>query len=93
MEEKNGYHGNKNYRKGRRKEYKICNQLKEAGFDITQRTAGSRSPFDVIAIHKKRKLILLIQCKPDDFAKTQELKILKENEDLNGMFKVRFIIQ
>ena len=92
MEEKNGYHGNKNYRKGRRKEYKICNQLKEAGFDITQRTAGSRSPFDIIAIHKRRRLILLVQAKPDNISITQKKKIFIKNMDLDGNYKVRFKI-
>ena len=43
---------NKNYIKGRRKEYKICKKLIEKGFDIAQRTAGSHSPIDIIVINK-----------------------------------------
>ena len=56
---------NPNYVKGRKKEYAICKRLRERGYDIVQRTAGSRSPFDVIAINKARKTIVLIQSKPE----------------------------
>ena len=48
---------NKNYIKGRRKEYKICKMLREDGYDIVQRTAGSHSPVDIIAICKENKKI------------------------------------
>ena len=46
---------NKAYQKGRRKEYKVCNELKEEGYDIAQRSAGSHSPIDVWAINKDKK--------------------------------------
>ena len=76
---------NKNYTKGRRKEYKICNQLKSEGWIIVQRTAGSHSPIDVFAIKKGK--IKLVQAKPDNFNAS---KILKELNWLNGKFKVEF---
>lgn len=80
---------NKNYLKGRRKEYKICNNLKAKGY-IAQRTAGSHSPFDVIAIDTKTRIIYLIQAKPDSMSENLKKKIKKENELLEGLFIVRF---
>jgi len=77
---------NRNYEKGRRKEYKIRNELIEEGYDIAQRSAGSHSPIDVFAICKKTKTILLIQSKPDDYDK----KEYEEYNWLNGKFKVKF---
>ena len=78
---------NKNYVKGRRKEYKITNQLKEEGWDIVQRTAGSHSKVDIIAINKKLRVIKLIQAKPDDFNSN---KIEEECRWLNNVFRVEF---
>ena len=56
---------NPNYIKGRRKEYKIIKTMKQLGYQIAQRTAQSRSPFDVIAINTLTREIKLIQSKPD----------------------------
>lgn len=83
---------NKNYLKGRRKEYKICDLYKNKGFDIVQRTAGSHSPFDIIAVDKKKKMISLIQCKPDNLSAKQTNKIIDENKELNGIYKTSFIV-
>ena len=81
---------NKNYLKGRRKEWKTCKELKEDGFIIAQRSAGSHSPIDVFAINKEKKLIKFIQCKPDNYVDDE---IMKEwgwiNEEANN-FKVSF---
>ncbi len=81
---------NPNYIKGRRKEYAICKALKEQGFDIAQRTAGSHSPIDVIAISKDKRLIKLIQAKPTNYPQAQTKKLLIENKDLNGEYAVEF---
>jgi len=83
---------NKNYIKGRRKEYKIVHNLKDKGWDIAQRTANSRSPFDVIAINIKEKKIRLIQSKPDDMNATRQQKIRDDNKELNGEFNVSFSV-
>ena len=70
--------GNSNYRKGRRKEYMICDNLKSEGFDIVQRTKGSHSPFDIIAINKTLRVIKFIQSK----------RTLKENMNfVDGLLK------
>ena len=83
---------NKNYQKGLRKEYKICKQYRNLGYDIVQRTAGSHSPVDVFAIDKKNKNIVFIQAKPDSMSVKQKEKLLKEQEDLKGKYKIYFFV-
>ena len=85
--------GNANYKKGRRKENYICEKLKRNGWTIAQRSAGSHSPIDVFAFHKENKRIKLIQSKPNNFSKSQEKKILEENDWLNGKFEVEFVVE
>jgi len=84
---------NKNYVKGRRKEYQIVKELKEWGFDIAQRTAGSKSPIDIFAIHKKTKTILFIQAKPDNYSQSKIDKLKKELGYLSGMWSVEFAVR
>jgi len=81
---------NKNYEKGRRKEYKVCEKLKQEGCEIAQRTAGSHSPFDVIGIDLNDKVIKLIQAKPDNY-KSEEIE--EKWKNLNGGFKVEFEVR
>lgn len=81
---------NANYVKGRAKEYKVCKNLKENGFDIAQRSAGSHSPIDIFAIKRDEKIIKFVQCKPDNFSKTEANKILSDLGYLKGIWKVEF---
>ena len=84
---------NKNYQKGRRKEYTITDRLKKEGFEIAQRTAGSHSPIDIVAINKETKEIKFIQVKVGEISYTEHTKIHKEMEWLNkGKFEVSFEI-
>ena len=83
---------NKNYLKGRTKEYAIVKQLKAEGFEIAQRTAGSHSPIDVFAINKFTRVIKFIQAKPDNFSEKEKRKINNELSWLNNMFRVEFEI-
>ena len=85
--------GNKNYIKGRRKEYQICNKLREEGFDVVQRSAGSHSPVDIIAIRKADKKIKLVQSKPNTMLDNAIKKILEDNDWMNGKFNVEFIVK
>ena len=78
------------YVKGRRKEYKIVKELKDQGYTIVQRTAGSHSPIDVIAINKETRTIRLIQAKPDGF---NSVKIERELYWLNNVFRVEFSLE
>lgn len=88
------------YKKGRRKEYAICEQLKKEGFDIVQRTAGSHSPIDIIAIDTTNKVITLIQCKRTINKEMSYIdgklkrKIEEENKELNNkVFRVYFKVK
>lgn len=83
---------NTNYVKGRRKEYSIVKEYRLLGYDLVQRTAGSHSAIDVIAIDKENKVITLIQSKPDTMNKGEIDKIISLNKGLNGEFKVSFIV-
>ncbi len=84
------------YKKGRRKEYKIVEDLKKQGYDIVQRTAGSHSPVDIIAINKLTKTIKLIQSKR---TMNQNMNYINPNLKtnietglrwLNNIFRVEF---
>jgi len=81
--------GNKAYDKGRRKEYNMVHVLKKKGW-IAQRTAGSHSFFDIIAVHKKDRKILLLQAKPDTMSDAVKYKLEDEYWWVNGGFEVRF---
>ena len=81
---------NKNYIRGRRKEYQITKKYKDLGYEIAQRSAGSHSPIDVFAIDKETKTIMLIQSKPDSMSDNAKKKIIDEHKWLNGQFKVIF---
>lgn len=84
---------NKNYIKGRRKEYKIVKQLKDNGYEISQRSAGSHSPIDVFAINRTTRTIKLIQAKPDSMSDKKRQDILNENNWLNNVFRVEFSVE
>lgn len=81
---------NKNYVKGRNKEYRICAQLKAEGYEIAQRSAGSHSPIDVFAIRKSDKKIKFIQSKPENYGKTASERIINDLEYLRGSWTVEF---
>ena len=80
---------NKNYVKGRRKEYRIVHALRDRGF-IAFRSAGSHSPVDVVAISTKESKIRLIQAKPDAMSEAAKKRLEEEHKDLNGTFEVEF---
>lgn len=81
---------NKNYLKGRRKEYKIRDELRAEGFDIVQRSAGSHSPIDVFAINRLTRVIKLVQSKPESMPESERNKIREDLSWLNGGFRVEF---
>jgi Holliday junction resolvase len=84
---------NKNYIKGRNHEYEIIRHLKQDGYDIAQRTAGSHSQIDVIAINKETKEILLIQAKPNNLSESAIDSLCSSSDWLNGEFKVKFEVR
>ena len=78
------------YKKGVRKEQELCRKLRSEGWDIAQRTAGSKSPFDIIAIQRSTGEIILIQCKSDKMPDSQKERIEKEHSWLTCDWSVRF---
>jgi len=80
---------NKNYEKGRRKEYKVMHSLRNEGY-IAFRSAGSHSPIDVVGIRGSDNKIKLVQCKPDSMSENAKNKLYEANKALNGTFEVEF---
>jgi Holliday junction resolvase len=62
---------NKNYRRGRRFEYKLKKELEKYGF-LVVRSAGSRSPFDLVALNQS--YIFFIQLKYNKKISKQEFE-------------------
>ncbi len=83
---------NKNYEKGRNKEYRVATHFRDRGYAIAQRTAGSHSPFDIIAIDPINKIIKLIQVKSSEMPTRQKSEDLKANSELNGDYSVEYLI-
>lgn len=82
---------NRNYEKGRRKEYKIVHKERDKD-RLAFRSAGSHSPIDVVSIDVNSKQIYLIQSKPNSMSENAKNKIIKKNELLNGTFNVSFVV-
>lgn len=83
---------NKSYNKGRRKEYKIVHEYEDLGCRISQRTAGSHSPIDVLAVDEENNKIFFIQSKPDNFSRKKEKELKEKNKGLNGTFEAEFLV-
>lgn len=81
---------NRNYINGRRKEYKVMQQLKKIGCDIVFRSAGSHSEIDVIGIDIKGRRIFTIQCKPKSLSANKREEILQRNTLLNNNYLMTF---
>jgi len=80
------------YEKGVRKERAFVNQARRAG-NLALRSAGSHSPIDVVIIDRQRKIVRLIQCKPDNITPAHRERILKEINIPEGMYKVEVGVQ
>ena len=83
---------NKNYLRGRAKEYRITDAERKLG-RLAFRSAGSHSPIDVVSIDCKTKRIFFIQSKPKSYSPNKIKKLLDENINLNGLFDVVFIVR
>ena len=64
---------NNNYKKGRRNEYRTMRLLEASGY-LCFRTAGSHSPFDVVAVNSCG--ILLVQCKSNEWPSPAECETI-----------------
>ena len=81
---------NNNYIKGRKREYKEMQRLRENGCDIVFRSAGSHSEIDVIGINTKTLEIFTIQCKPESLSTNKRDEIALRNRLLNNIYVVTF---
>ena len=76
---------NKNYQSGRNFEHRVKKHLEQKGYYV-MRSAGSKSPFDLIAVPMNNVLlpdVLLIQCKHGaKISKSEKKEIAK----MNNMF-------
>ena len=78
------------YRKGRRKEYAIMDAARDAG-KFAMRSSGSHGQIDVIIIDPILKKIELIQAKSgSSFKPWMKVKLMRDNEHLNGIYEVTF---
>ena len=80
---------NKNYLKGRRREWKIKRELEKEG-NIVLRCAGSHGFCDLVAIDKSSNMIKFIQCKPKNFSKNKKEELVKEYDWVYDIWSCRF---
>jgi Holliday junction resolvase len=73
------------YLKGRRYEYYVASLYTQKGYFV-RRVAGSKGPFDLIAIHPEKGEILLIQVKKRGPIRQEERKRLSE---FRGVYTVK----
>lgn len=73
---------NRNYLKGRTKEYKLKKELEREG-KIVLRTAGSHGFADLISVDPKTLNIGFIQCKPNNFSEKEKNKLMSKYDFLN----------
>lgn len=83
---------NRNYLNGKAKEHRVKKKLVDEGY-IVVRSAGSKSPFDLVAINKETKTIKIIQCKPKSFSDNKKKELMEEYAWLNTMFKCAFEVR
>ena len=82
---------NPKYIKGRAREYAIMHNYKRRGW-IVLRSAGSHSPFDVVAVNKEKKQITFIQSKAGAFSKANRKALVDGYSWLNDEFLCKFIL-
>ncbi len=85
---------NKAYKRGSEKERTIAKRARDLG-NIAFRSAGSRSPIDVVIINHKLREISLIQCKHSlalrgGIPPKLKAKLEQEFGFLDGIYKVQF---
>ncbi|MCC6050623.1 MAG: hypothetical protein LM580_07940 [Thermofilum sp.] len=76
------------YKRGARYEYYVKQLLEERGY-LVVRTAGSHGPFDLIAIDKGKREILLVQVTKRKHLPAQ---LKRELASLAGTYVVRSIV-
>ena len=79
---------NKMYLRGRSREYRIANKLRDEGLEV-YRMAGSHSSFDLIALDKVTRIITFIQVKPKSMSNNAKNKIQLFNSWVEGDWRAK----
>ncbi len=83
----------RHYRKGRRYEQKIVKEAREDG-RVAFRSAGSKSPVDVVIIDAVGRTIKLIQAKAGKSMSDGAREALERSlAYLNGTYEVEFVVK
>ena len=73
---------NRNYETGRRFEYKVKKHLESKGYFVL-RSAGSKSPIDLIAVNKHDGYVMMVQCKYGNKpAKAEVTKLIEMQKEM-----------
>lgn len=82
---------NKNYIKGRAKEYRILKRLRKEGFNAI-RASGSHGFADIVGIHPDG-VIVWIQAKPESMSENAKRSIERRYEWVNNQFSSFFWVE
>ena len=79
---------NKNYISGRAFEYRVKREFEAMGF-LMVRSAGSKSPIDLMGLNRRKGLMVVIQCKHRKLSKPAKARLQKELEEKVGQQHTR----
>ena len=74
---------NKNYVNGRAYEYKVKKYFEGMGY-LMVRSAGSKSPIDLIGLNRKKGVLIVLQCKHGKLSGNTRIKLQRELEEAAG---------
>lgn len=84
---------NRNYVNGSAREYRIMKKLRDEGWEVVERSAGSHGAIDVFAMKTATNTslgqMLLIQCKGGKSAKRERKKAEREMPLMSGLYSVK----
>jgi len=83
---------NRNYNRGRAKEYRVAEQYRKNGC-LVIRAAKSHGFADLVAVHPKTRHIFFVQCKPRKYSKKAKARLEKQFEWLNDEFICQFQVE
>jgi Holliday junction resolvase len=81
--------GNRNYERGRAKEYRVKKQYEKLGC-IVIRASGSHGFADLVALHPLKRHIFFLQVKPKNFSKSQTTRLLNQFNFINDNWVCTF---
>lgn len=77
------------YEKGRKYEWKWRKKLREMGADFVIRSSASLSPFDLVALFRKERKVIFLQCKSGKtYTSAFKARLQEELGTYSGMYEV-----